>query len=257
MQLSDSLTASHLADNDRSGSEPAFRPRVIARHSALEQVTQQLREAILGGDLPVGSVLPSEAKLAQSLGVSRPIVREALGSLRALGLVHSEVGKGWRVDGDTVAAHLMLVDSYTAGQLHEVRQLLEVPGAALAATRRTDADIAPLQAILNEELVADDARRAVELDARFHVGIARLSRNPLLVRLVEELRTGLVEQSLAVRSLDGRTPQAVGEHQRLLDAIAAGDAAAAEHEMQDHLRQVSLAVRRLQPAAPINEESHP
>ncbi|QXJ21357.1 FadR family transcriptional regulator [Actinomadura graeca] len=236
MNLSDSLAANQ---------EPSFVATPVARWSAVDQVIAQLREGIASGALPVGSKLPSETKLAASLGVSRPVIREALGSLRTLGLVASSVGKGWQVTSDTVSSNLVLADSYLPEHLYEVRQHLEVPSAGYAALHRTDSDVERLRQILEDEGGAADPTSAVALDGAFHIGIARCSGNPLLERLVEYIRTGLEEQSRALTTLHGRGQQAMAEHQAILDAISAGDRQAAEAAMQAHLDAVMRSVASL------------
>lgn len=247
MNLSDSLAAGQAGEPEGQSPEgqSGFVPAPVARRSAVDEVSAQLREGILTGALPVGTVLPSEAKLAASLSVSRPVIREALGSLRALGLVTSRTGKGWEVVSDYVGNGLRLADSYLSEHLYEVRRHLEVPAAGYAALRHKDADIPELRALLESEQRAGTPRHAVELDARFHVGIARCSGNPLLVSMVEFIRTGLVEQSLALSTVKGRAAEAVNEHFAILAAIEARDQEGAEAAMRKHLSAVSRAVGSL------------
>jgi len=237
MNLSDNLT---IGQSDKPAS--AFVPAPVTRRSVVDEASTQLREAILGGSLPVGTVLPSEAKLAASLSVSRPVIREALGSLRALGLVTPRAGKGWEVTSDHVGSGLLLAGAYLSEHLHEVRQHLEVPAAGRAALRHKDADITRLHDILETERSAASPRQAVDLDAAFHIGIARCSGNPLLASLVEFIRAGLVEQSLALSTVKGRSSRAVAEHFTILAAVESRDQSAAEDAMRAHLTAVSDAV---------------
>lgn len=211
----------------------------------VDQVAAQLRGAILSGSLPVGSTLPAESRLAASLSVSRPVVREALGSLRALGLVRSKAGRGWEVVRDSLNGGLWLADSYLSEHLYEVRQHLEVPAAGYAALRRTEEEIKTLRSILNAERCAASAAEAVNLDARFHITVARCTRNPLFVRVIEFIRAGLEEQSLALATLSGRSARAVSEHFAVLEAIQAADRNAAEKAMRAHLTAVSCALLEL------------
>lgn len=229
MDLSDSPTARQL-----DGLAP------ITRRSAVDQVTEQLRDAIRGMDSGTG--LPAESKLAATFGVSRSVVREALGSLRATGLVESTVGKGWYVVRNTSGESLVLADSYRAQDLNEVRMHLEVPSAGYAAARRKDSDLEFLRQTLTTESSADNPVSAVRLDGQFHAGVARASGNPLLERIIEFIRAGLEEQSRALSTVRGRSEQAVAEHFAILEAVAAGDAAAAEAAMRAHLTAVSDAM---------------
>lgn len=241
MNLSDSLAAGQADPPDGGG----FVPAPVTRRSAVDEVSAQLREAILTRALPVGTVLPSEAKLAASLSVSRPVIREALGSLRALGLVTSRTGKGWEVVSDYIGNGLRLADSYLSEHLYEARMHLEVPAAGYAALRHKDGDVPALHALLEAERKAAAPRQAVELDARFHIGVARCSGNPLLVSMVEFIRTGLVEQSLALSTVKGRAARAVSEHFAILAAIESRDQQAAEAAMRAHLGAVSATVGSL------------
>jgi DNA-binding FadR family transcriptional regulator len=230
MHLSDSLP-----DGDASNAAPAG-----SRRSAVDRVADELREAVLS--MEVGEGLPSESKLAATYGVSRPVVREALGSLRAVGLVESAVGKGWHVVSNTIGSSLLLAGSYRSEDLNEVRLRLEVPSAGFAAARHKDGDLELLRQTLQTESTADNPISAVRLDGQFHIGVARASGNPLLERIIEFIRGGLEEQSRALSTLRGRSGRAVAEHWAILEAIAARDVQAAEEAMRAHLNAVSDAV---------------
>lgn len=241
MHLSDSLSASQAM----KGLAP------VTRRTAVDQVADQLRTAVLA--MAVGDGLPSEAKLAATFGVSRQVVREALGSLRATGLVASAVGKGWHVVGNSIGTSLLLAGSYRSEDLSEVRLHLEVPSAGFAALRRDQDDLDFLRRTLETESSADNPVSAVRQDGRFHIGVARASGNPLLERIVEFIRGGLEEQSRALSTVRGRSERAVAEHWAILEAISSRDARAAEDAMRAHLQAVSDAVCTL--AAPLTSPS--
>jgi GntR family transcriptional regulator, transcriptional repressor for pyruvate dehydrogenase complex len=228
----------NLSDSSAADQLDSLAP--ITRRSAVDQVTEQLRDAIRG--MNSGAGLPAEAKLATTFGVSRSVVREALGSLRATGLVASTVGKGWHVVRNTSGESLVLADAYRSQDLNEVRMHLEVPSAGYAAARRQDSDLEFLRQTLTTESAADNPASAVKLDGQFHAGVARASGNPLLQRIIDFIRTGLEEQSRALSTVRGRSEQAVTEHFAILEAIAAGDVAAAEAAMRAHLTAVSDAM---------------
>lgn len=212
----------------------------VTRRSAVDQVADQLRKAVLA--MSIGDGLPAEAKLAATFGVSRPVVREALGSLRATGLVASTVGKGWHVVSNSVGTGLLLAGAYRSEDLNEVRLHLEVPSAGFAAARHKESDLDFLRRTLQTESTADNPSSAVRLDGQFHIGIARASSNPLLERVVEFIRTGLEEQSRAVSTVRGRSERAVAEHWAILEAIGERDVRRAEDAMRAHLNAVSDAV---------------
>src|SRR5262245_19736716 len=105
---------------------------------ASQAVEAQLLALIQSGAIRVGEKLPGEITLAQEFGVSRTVVREALGALKALGLLSSRSGSGTFVIAvEPRGSPLSLADGYTSDELHELRMHLEIPGAGLAARRRT------------------------------------------------------------------------------------------------------------------------
>ena len=253
MNLSDSFTAS-LPDN--SG-EPSARAEAaqdaetelplsrISRRSAADEVREQLLAMIGSGILKVNGRLPSEAELGQRFGVSRPVIREALRGLQVLGLTESRTGRGTFV-ASRVAKLTLSFGQYSPADLSEVRRCIEVPSASLAARRSTQADIEEMRRILDaHEQQVTDTREAVRLDAQFHCTIARATGNMLFLRIIEDLREILQEQSLAVSALPDRHERAASEHRAVFDAIARGDAGGAAAAMARHLGAVENAVSEL------------
>ncbi|MST32159.1 FCD domain-containing protein [Acidimicrobiaceae bacterium USS-CC1] len=216
----------------------------VVRRSAADEVQGQLAALIESGELGVNERLPSEAELSRQFGVSRPIVREALGRLQALGLTEARTGRGTFV-ASAVTRLTLCFGQYSAADLNEVRRAVEVPAARLAALRHTDEDLEVLASTLDSHEGATTAEETVATDAKFHCAIAHATGNKLFVRLVEDLREILQEQSLAVSSLRTRGPHAAREHRRVLVAIADGDGNAAAAAMNDHLDAVERAIGEL------------
>ncbi len=208
--------------------------RAVERTSAAEAVRAQLVDLIEGGELEVGEKLPSEKELARSLAVSRPVVREALGGLRAIGMIVSRPGRGSFVASDR-ARQPLLLGRYTPTELHEVRLHLEVRGAARAAERCSAVSAARLRELVGEMEATPDPRAWVRLDAEFHVALAEATQNELQVQLVEGLRELHVELSTAAIAHEGRRDEAQREHRAICEAVCAEDAAAAEGAMTEHL----------------------
>jgi DNA-binding FadR family transcriptional regulator len=227
-----------------AGVAPVLGQRVLRPR---QQVEDALRKAVLGGLLQTGERLPAEAELARQFSVSRPTIREALSALETQGLIRKVPGAGGgsfvqAVNHESLGVtlresmhNLVRLGSLTFDEVAMVRQFLEVPSAALAAVNRTEADVAELR-----EIVAEQKSRSVddpsvpELDARFHTAIARMSGNRVLASLVYALH----RESEPVSYLDlspevGR--KTVLQHQRIVKAIAAGDSAAAEAAITEHL----------------------
>jgi GntR family transcriptional repressor for pyruvate dehydrogenase complex len=223
--------------------------RPVRRVSAADAIRRELLELVDAGELAVGEKLPTEAELSKAFGVSRPVVREALGGLRASGVLASHPGRGTFVASGQ-ARSLLLLGRYSTGDLYEVRCNLEIPGAELAAIRRTEAHCARLEEIVSELEGEADPERWVVLDAAFHTAVARAGGNGVQVRLVEDLRDLLVEHSLAATAVEGRQKEADREHREIFEAIVAGEASRARDAMQRHLDNVTRCM-------PADEEKAP
>jgi DNA-binding FadR family transcriptional regulator len=228
MKQSDSLTHEAL-------DEPMFSR--VTRRSAADTVREQLVALIETGKLKVESRLPSENELAQSFGVSRPVIREALVSLQALGLTTSRTGRGTYVIS-TRATSPLLLGRYSPAHLNEVRRFLEAPAARLAAERRSGEDVGRLAEILAAMEDSDDASQRKKHDASFHLAIAQAAGNPLFAKLIEDLRSILEEHSAAASHVPHRRHGATTEHRAIYDAIVRRDADGAAAAMIAHLNAV-------------------
>lgn len=216
--------------------------QVVPRRGAVADVLARLQAQIAAGDYKPNERLPSENELCKSFGVSRPVLREALMSLQALGLTTSQPGIGTFVVSDRVGVPLLL-GGYSPANVREVRRCIEIPAARLAAERRTERDIGDIAAIMARMDDADDPARRNQLDASFHIAIARSSGNPLIVKLVEDLRSVLEEHSLAVARAPYRRRAASEEHRAVYDAIVDRDPDAAASAMEAHLEAAERSFR--------------
>ncbi|GGY83035.1 FadR family transcriptional regulator [Streptomyces nitrosporeus] len=204
---------------------------VLRPSPLVEQATERLREQITGGAWPVGTKLPGETTLAASLGVGRSTVREALRALAGAGLVQARQGAGVFViateaqeDWATQLRRAAVTDVY------EVRMLIEVEAAQLAATRRTEDDVRALEAALAGRRAAGDADDAafVDADIALHAAVVAAAHNPVLTdlftRFVPALRRGLIDMLglLALRATEPDHGDA--GHAALVDAVRTGDA---------------------------------
>ena len=206
----------------------------VRQRSAAADVQAKLQAHIETGEYKQNERLPSESELARRFGVSRPVIREALMCLQALGLTASQTGKGTFVVSDRVRPPL-LMGRYSPAHIREVRRCLEIPSARLAAERRSDQDVGELAAILARMEDADDPARRNRLDAGFHIAIAAASGNPLIIKLIEDLRGVLEEHSLALARVPHRRKEASTEHRHIYEAIVRRDPDAAAAAMEAHL----------------------
>ncbi len=192
------------------------------RHAVLEEIRHRITE----GQYEQGTRL-FEDQIAAELGVSRNPVREALQALASEGFVDLEPRRGARVAD---------VTTERAGELFEVRGALEGLMARLAAQRRTEDDLAELQALVREgqRCVAEGERASLPaLNTRFHECLGATARNQLLTHTIQQLSH--VIQWVYAGSIGRRGADSWAEHAAIVDAIARGDADAAEHNAALHI----------------------
>ena len=209
----------------------------VVRPGAVHEVVRQLASLIESGQLRVNDRLPSEVELSRRYEVSRPIVREALGRLQEIGLTESRRGIGTYV-ASSVARLSNLLGQYSAADLHEVRRLLEVPVAQLAASRRTAEDVERMEMLLEGEIGATNVEERSQVDTDFHCAVASATGNMLFVHLIEDLREVLHAQTVVMSELPGRNASVVAEHRAVIEAILRSDGEAAAKAMGEHLDAV-------------------
>ncbi len=203
---------------------------------------------IVSGELEPGRKLPPERELAQLLGVSRGLVREAIHELALKGLVSRRQGRGTEVRGPYRSEFTGAIIGYLTQNAREVaelldfREALEPPIAARAAERATAADIRRLNRISADLEAEDDPGKAADLDARFHHAIALATRNHVLVMLVETSLEVLNQTRRRNMQTPARLEMSRRAHRAILAAIEAGDPDAAGRAMTDHIREVAALV---------------
>ncbi|HEX7084567.1 MAG TPA: FCD domain-containing protein [Gaiellaceae bacterium] len=219
-----------------------------------EQIAARIADLIGAGELEPGSRLPSERELARIFGVSRLAVREAAHRLEARGLVVVRRGAGSFVAAAPPEAPGPAEPPVPAGadleDLAEVRMLLEPAAADWAARRGDRSAVAVLCRIAEQFEEAVEAAEPrfdllAESDLRLHLEIAHCADNQLLVQLIEGLLD--LQRLRLTWSLrrPGRLKQTAAEHRLLVDAIAAGDPAAAREAMAAHLAAAAASYRSL------------
>ena len=207
-------------------------------------VASSITREIAQGRLKPGDQLPTEQALATTFGVSRNVVREAIARLRSEGRIWSQQGRGAFVSDSSNATVLTIdyealqrTDSFRS--LFELRGILEVQAAALAARRRRDTDIEAMKAALAAMKTAPYGSVAwLKNDLEFHRAVAEATRNSymgqFLVFVSERVRESILAAGNQQKS-DDMARTTLGEHERILAAIVAGDVDEARAAMQDHL----------------------
>lgn len=207
------------------------------------QVADSIMASIRSGDYEPGSRLPSERDLATAYKVSRPTVREAMIALEIRGLVEARHGSGIYITAHPPAQ--MGADDLDIGafELTEARRLFEGEAAALAATTITAEQLAELETIIADMIKENNRKQTGEMaDRRFHVAIARATRNTAIETVIENLwdiryKSPLCRHMLERARSAGVQPR-ISEHRRLLAALKRHDPKAARAAMRDHLGRV-------------------
>ena len=232
------------AGNEREPAPPLPLRRV---RNSYEQVADQLRSLIVSGKLEQGGRLPTETQLARDLGVSRATVREALRLLAAQGLVRTAKGQTGgsyvtlpTVDhiSESLSSNItLLADArdLTLEELIEVRELLEVPAARLAARRRREGDVDRLRATIPPDRPVLDTQSEFVHNRDFHATLIECCENRLLQIAAQPVFSAL-QTSLSRSGLPRVFHRSIHlHHARIVEAVEAGDEDSAAAEMHSHL----------------------
>lgn len=216
----------------------------VRRGATSDGVVSRLRDMIHRGDLGPGDRLPAERDLAKKLGVSRPTLRAAIGSLAALGVLQSRQGSGTFVvntDGppelDSAPLRMMAaLHGFTTSEMFEARRALEMAIAGLAAERATGDQMATMaEEITGMFASLDEPEQFLVHDMHFHQTVAAASGNRILTALMNMVATILFD----VRSKTVRRATDLKEsaemHRRIYRAIRAHNWQEARVAMRDHL----------------------
>ena len=208
------------------------------------QVLWQLGVAMVRGDYPEGSILPSDTELLARFSVSRTVLREALKTLAAKGMIEARARIGTRVlprqrwnlfDSDVLSWHFESgPDVDLLRSLAEIRIGVEVESAALAATRRSEEQAEALLACAIRMGEARTPEEFARTDLQFHRTVAEASGNPFMASisaLVELALTAAFTISSPVED-DAAMAATVKAHGRIAEAIKAGDAEEARVAMK-------------------------
>ncbi|MFC5649088.1 FadR/GntR family transcriptional regulator [Paenibacillus solisilvae] len=222
----------------------------LTKRNHYEEIAEQIKLLITSGKLKVGDKLPSTKEMSEQFGVGRSTTREALSALKAMGWIEIRQGGGCRVisssPADLALPELQSLRSNreTLLELLEVRQSLEVSNAAIAAEKRTDADLSALNELILEmkHSIGDD-REGERTDLLFHLTLAKAAHNRIMVRLFESITNQLEMAIREIRRAELYANRSVSErlykeHLAIFTAIAEQDAALAADRMKQHLQHV-------------------
>ena len=232
-------------DRTSEGASPALFGQVAREPRLSDKVADLMLETILSKRLEVGDRLPSERELGEQFGVSRTVVREAVRALVAKGVIDVRSGSGLRVSAVGAEAVSESMTLYLRGgtldfeKVHEVRALLEVHIAGIAAERADETDLTDLRAV-HERMHREtaDVEAAARDDLEFHRIIARATHNELYLLLMDSIGSALIDirrENLG----SGSSPITLAQHESVLERIASRDPAGARAAMAAHLEGVA------------------
>jgi GntR family transcriptional repressor for pyruvate dehydrogenase complex len=222
-------------------------PRIEREARLSDQVADAILETILSQRLKPGDLLPPERELGKQFGVSRTVIREAIRGLDAKGLLEVRTGSGARVASvDSTAAQETLRQFVHAlasddASVAEVRSVLEVAAAGLAAQRATPADFERVQTAIDrfsDSLGDVEVATLAELELRR--AIAAAAQNPLLVLLHDAIGAALGDVRMTLVRGQPDWARVLEAHRRILEALAAHDPITAQAAMREHLEHVAV-----------------
>lgn len=216
----------------------------VRTRRTFEEAVEQIAEAVRQGDVLVGDRLPSERTLAAQMEISRPTLREAIKVLVDARVIEVQPGPsgGMFVRSDMVPKQLLRERSdMRIGEISgvlEARRLFEPRVAQLAAVYASDEDFLALKSLIDlqrDACVAGDKERMQQIDVRFHLRMARATRNAMIVSMMRSLLRRLeIARDMALRG--PRDPeQAIKIHENTLRAIMGRNFADIEEAMDEHM----------------------
>jgi GntR family transcriptional repressor for pyruvate dehydrogenase complex len=232
-----------------------FKP--IKAKRLYEEVVEQIKQLMAGGELKPGDKLLPERELAERLEVSRASVREAIRTMEMMGFVEIRAGDGTFVrdaNADAIIrplAMFLAVEKCSLLEMFEVRRIFEAATARMAAERATEEEVDEIRGALErmtERLNVQDSERGEEHDIAFHFAVAEATHNALLIRLFRTL-SGEFSRAVSVarRQLYGSkdNPQKiVDQHRRIYLAIKDREPERAGQRMLEHLAYAERELRK-------------
>jgi GntR family transcriptional repressor for pyruvate dehydrogenase complex len=216
-------------------------------------VVNQVRDLIKNGDILPGDKLPSERRLTELLSVSRATVRQATSALSTLGIVEVKQGKGnfivESIDRDSLLdlfTRIIVDEQISPEEVIETRMMVEGNAAFLCATRRSEAFVQEMEAIINKNRIVSSEKRLEELPAinrEFHLKVAEGTGNRGIMRMMQELMF-IMKANLwpLIKSITSSSDEKLHahyvHHEKVFQAIKNKDGPLAEKEMHMHLETI-------------------
>ena len=219
--------------------------RSLKKESVVQSVINQLTEAMRNGDLKPGDKIPPEPELADSLGVARSSVREAIKILAYLGVLESKrsegtfVCSGYKESMIDPMIYGIILNQDSFDNLMELREMTEAGMMRLAIEHHDEEELNELEELLGEMRKAidseDSVNRFFDVDERFHDKIAEMGKNPMadkVNRVVRTLTYAIRFRTVSEMITGGKSEELINAHRLLIDAIREGD----KHNLSEKVR---------------------
>lgn len=230
----------------------------IARKKVKDIIFEQLYDLIITGEWKPGQKTPSENALAEEMGVSRISIRSALQQLSSIGLIESRQGEGTFVSEFLgpqqmkALIPLAALSHNSQEEMNEFRMILECASAGMAASRRSEEDLAALKRNYKEYVEAVKQKKdTLEIDLEFHIDIAKASKNQYIVQSIIILKEYMFENIKECKCILGEAP-GIRFHREILVAIDRGDCETAQGAMKNHLCANQEALKKFFDAGLVN-----
>lgn len=222
--------------------------------SVIDSTVEKIKKMILSGEYRIGDKLPTEKELCEGLDVGRSTVREALSMLKAMGLIKTSRGKGAFIekiheDNPESIAQWFIMNENELNDFMEVRCSIEVLNIKYAILRRTEEEIRELELIHNRfenAIMRGDVTKMATLDEAFHIIIANMTHNSLLIDFSSHIAEKLRPYRLRSFASSSTAYNAVLPHQDIIKAIKSKDIEGGEKSIRQHidtsLRDISYIV---------------
>jgi len=226
---------------------------LIKRVSLAEEVFRILHEWIISGKVNPGDKLPSQDKLAEQFDVSRNTIREAIYKLTVMGLLTTKQGAGTVVDISSPTSYMtslsdhLLLHPATVRDFIEARVIVEQATIRLAVFRASLEEMEMLNGIIDQQVEAfnnNDPESFIQLDGKFHIELARMSGNGVLLKFLETVRELLHNFIAGVSRLPGGIESALNYHKEILETMRSRDSKKAEYKILQHLYDVTKRIEK-------------
>ncbi len=225
----------------------------ISKHTASEQVIEQIVETIDSGDLKTGDQLPSEKEMSATFGVGRSSVREAVRTLVVMGYLEVFQGKGTYVKSKLPSLNNIsdiMEKAIKAGALFdlmETREILEFRSAQLAAERANKSQIARLKESTQQlKKSQGNIQRFIDADWEFHMAIAETTNNTVIVDVMNLLINKIHNYNAEfLASSQQISSEAIETAEEVIEHVIAGNSQKAGSAMQKHLELIRREIKKL------------